>query len=524
MTEYTQFYGFSENPFDILPDPKFFFSAESHSEALASLLYGINQRKGFILILGEAGIGKTTLIHHLINILSAKVKIAFIPQSQIPYEQLLREILLKLEVPLRLEIKGSMLHELYYHLIRCLERDENVAIIIDEAHNISLDVIEEVRLLANLETSTSKLLQIVLVGQPELREKLRSEVIRQIKQRIVISCQISPLTEKESLKYIDHRLKIVGSSSSEVFTDRALSLICRYAKGTPLALNILCNNALFVGYGLSENKITASTVRKVRKEVDALSRERAQILISRIKRQLPRKIVYAFLTLTILVMVIFFGKEYEKLILNPQESKKLIERSVFKNKVKHHAVVEDVPITPSPEIMSSPPKISQTPVSSPTAISYSDTEIRVKKIVEVKAGANLSLLALKYYNESNTTLIDHILEFNPAITNPNLILVNQKIKIPEIKESLLIKPSSDGVFKIHLGTFLNNEDAIRYSHNIVLREKEIEIIPVKVSTTQTWYRVLAKPFFNRDEGLKVIKEMKQKELLPSFRRRYRSQY
>ena len=186
------------------------------------MLYGINRKKGFIVILGEAGIGKTTLIHHLINTLDAKVKTILFPHSHLPFHEMLKEMLLTLKLPLGLETKGSMIHELYYHLIQCLEQDETVAVIIDEAENIGLDVIEEVRLLANLETSTSKLLQIVLVGEPGLRDKLRSEVIRQIKQRVVISCRINPLTEEESMRYIDHRLKIVGSGCSEVFTDEAL--------------------------------------------------------------------------------------------------------------------------------------------------------------------------------------------------------------------------------------------------------------------------------------------------------------
>ena len=151
--------------------PNFSFPAESHGEALASLRYGINEKKGFILLLGEAGIGKTTLLHYLMNTLDSNVKPIFFPQSQTHFEQMLSEMLLQLGLPSGLKTKGSMIHELNNALIECLKRDETVAIIIDEAQNIGLDLIEEVRLLANLETRTSKLLQIVLVGQPELQGK-----------------------------------------------------------------------------------------------------------------------------------------------------------------------------------------------------------------------------------------------------------------------------------------------------------------------------------------------------------------
>jgi len=524
MIDYKQFYGFSENPFNISPDPKFFFSAESHREALAGLLYGIKERKGFVLLLGEEGIGKTTLIHHLMATLDRNVKKIFFPQSQIAFEQMLKEILLNLGIPIKIEVKGSMLHDLYNYLIRSLEQGENVVIIIDDAHNISLEAIEELRLLSNLETSRSKLLQIVIVGQPELKAKLRSKVIRQINQRIVVSSQISTLTEEESLRYIDHRLKIVGSGNSEIFTDEALSLICRYAKGIPRAINILCSNALSVGYSLSEKRISASAVRKIRREKDILTGERSPKPCSKMKRNLSRKIAYAFLAFAIFAMVMFFNKDYVKHLLTEQKLKNVAELSSLRDKDetskpkgKRHVVLEPVPTTPNPEVKSGSPETPQTATSSATTMNQPDTGIRVKKIVEVKVGTTLSLLALKYYKEANTTLIDHILKLNPDITDPNLILVNQKIKIPEITESLLLLQSSNGVCKVHLGTFLHRGYAVRYIDDIDLPGKKMEVIPRKVSQTETWYRVLAGPFVSKNDGLKAIEELKKKGLLPSLR-------
>ncbi len=513
MTDYTKFYGFSENPFDVAPDPKFFFPSESHSEALASLLYGVNHRKGFVLILGEAGIGKTMLIHHLMNTLDAKVKTVLFPKSHIPFEEMLKDMLLKLKLPLGLETKGSMMHGLYYHLIQCLGRDENVAVIIDEAENIRLDVLEEVRLLANLETSTSKLLQIVLVGQPELREKLRSEVIRQIRQRIVISCQIKPLTKEESIRYIDHRLKIVGSGCSEVFTDEALSMICRYAKGVPLALNTLCSNALSLGYGLSEKKVSPSMVKKIRSDKEILTAERAQMLVSRIKKSLSRKISSILLALVIFAMALFFGWSYLQPIidtLNPNHSatQPAIRDTVKAPppEVKPHGIVENVPGSPNPEVADAPPETPHIPASSSTTTGRSDTEIRIKEIVEVKEGVNLYALAYRYYKEASETFVDHILKVNPEITNPNLILVGQEIKIPEITESLLII-QYEGLYKVHLKTLVNLKNAEQYRRGVPFRGKAIEILPWKVSPGETWYRVMAGPFGNREEGSKAIKEM-----------------
>jgi general secretion pathway protein A len=514
MTDCTKFYGFSENPFDTSPDPKFFFPSESHSEALASLRYGITHKKGFVLILGEAGIGKTMLIQHLINTLDAQVKTVLFPQSQILFEQMLKEMLIKLKLSPGLETKGSMIHELYDHLIGCLARDETVTVIIDEAENIGLDVIEEVRLLANLETSTSKLLQIVLVGQPELREKLRSDVIRQIKQRIVITCQIKPLTEKESMQYIDHRLQIAGSGCSEVFTDEALSLICRYAKGIPLALNTLCSNALSVGYGLAEKRISPSTVKKVRGEKNILNNKKIETFVSGVKRYLPQKNSSIILTLVIFAIVLFFSWNYVQPIFNTQKPNRSVIQPIIKGnvkasslEVKAHGVGENVPGSPGPKVIDAPLETPQIIASPSTTKDRSNAEIRVKEIVEVKKGANLYSLAYKYYKEANETFIDHILKLNPEITNPNLILVSQKIKIPEITDSLLIVQYSEGLYKVHLKTFANLKSAERYKLGVTLKGKEIEIVPRKVSPRETWYRVMVGPFSDRTEGSKVIEEM-----------------
>ncbi len=523
MVEYVQHYGFSENPFALSADPKFFFPAESHREAFAALLYGINQRKGFVLLLAEEGIGKTTLIRHLIGTLDSNVKTIFFPQGQIAFELMLKEILINLEIPITMEAKGSMLHDLYSYLIQSLEKDENVAIIIDEAHNISPETIEELRLLSNLETSKSKLLQIVIVGEPKLKAKLRSKIIRQINQRIVVSSQISPLTREESLRYIDHRLKIVGSSSSEIFTDEALSLICRYSKGIPRTINILCGNALSVGYGSSEKKISASIVRKIRKK-EVLTETRSPNQNFKMGRGLPRKFFSAFSALAIFVMLIFFTKDYVKHLLTAQKVKSVIEFSSPKDKAEtslrkseRHVATEGSPKTANREVASVSPETPQNPASMATTASQPDTGIHLKAIVEVKKGTTLSMLALKYYNDANLTFIDHILKLNPEITNPDLILVDQKIKIPEITGSLLLVQSSDDEYKVHLETFEDSRYAVRYIDEIGLPRGKVEVVPQQVSRKVKWYRVLAGPYSTKTEGLRAIEEMQQRGLLPFLR-------
>ncbi len=514
MIDYKTFYGFAENPFGILPAPKFFFPSESHGEALASLQYGITYRKGFVLILGKAGIGKTMLIQRLISTQDKPGKIIFFPQSEIPFHEMLKEMLLQMNLPLGLETKGSMMHILYDHLIQCLARDENAVVIIDEAENIHLDLIEELRLLANLETGKSKLLQIVLVGQPELGKKLSSDIVRQIKQRIVVSCGIKPLTEEESRRYIDHRLKIAGSGSSKVFTDEALGLICRAAKGFPLALNTLCSNALSIGCHLSEKRISASTIRKVRREKNILTAQKAGALASAIRRR-PRNIFFALLALVLLVTAVFFGRIYVQPIFKPFSPDPSAVLPTFGEKdaapvVKPRAVTEPVPGSPALKVNETAPASPQISILPSAVLGDPRPEIRVKKIVEAKPGVNLSSLAYEHYKVSDETLVDHILKLNPEITNPNLILVSQKIRIPEITESLLIVQYPEGLYKVHLRTFADFRSAGLFRRIAAPWAKEITIVPWKISAQETWYRVMAGPFVNRNEALLAIEAMKLK--------------
>jgi general secretion pathway protein A len=239
------------------------------------MVYGICERKGFISIIGEVGTGKTTLIRQLLDTLrNKKVQTVFLYQTVITFDQLLREILLELDIPIRDESKTSMIRQLNEYLIQRLARNENVALIIDEAQNLDRQVLEELRLLSNLETNSCKLIQILLVGQPELEAKLSSPELRQLKQRISIGRKIRPLNAEESRPYIEHRLGLVGSSISKVFKREALSLICDYARGIPRNINMLCDNAFLIGYGLAQKKIDASIVQEAIKDMGLSAAEK----------------------------------------------------------------------------------------------------------------------------------------------------------------------------------------------------------------------------------------------------------
>lgn len=279
---YCNFFGFSNEPFNLTPDPDFLFVTQSHQEAIASLIYGIHKRKGFMAVTGEVGTGKTTLLHYLMTVLDPKTKAIFICQTRITFEQLLKEILTGLNLPPGDADKSAMIRRINAYLLQTLRQDENLAVLIDEAQNLSNEVLEELRMLSNLETSKVKLLQVVLVGQPELEAKLNSEELRQLKQRIGIRRKIHPLTEGESRQYIEHRLSRVRSIAAAVFTPEALSIICQHARGIPRTINVLCDNALLIGYGLQKKVIDADIIKEVLNDLG----------ISTPEKQTRPKIVY----------------------------------------------------------------------------------------------------------------------------------------------------------------------------------------------------------------------------------------
>jgi len=263
-----EFFGFSESPFHLTPDPRFLFLTNSHQEALASMIYGIQEKKGFVSILGEAGTGKTTLVRHLLNLLDPRIKAVFIHQTSLSFEELLKGILSDLDLPLGDQSKFLLIRQFNEYLSQRLLRNETLALIVDEAQNLSKEGLEDLRLLSSLDTERSKLLQIVLVGQPELEEKLNSDDLRQLRQRIAIRRWILPFTEEESRQYITHRLSKVGSGVQRVFTVDAVSLICQHAKGNPRVINILCDNSFLIGYASQKKIIDERIVREVLSDLE----------------------------------------------------------------------------------------------------------------------------------------------------------------------------------------------------------------------------------------------------------------
>lgn len=267
---YCKFYGLKERPFNVTSDPTFFFLSHKHEEALSHLIYGVTQRKGIVVITGEIGTGKTTLCRFFLNRLSKNTKTGFILNPYFSEIQLLEAIIRDFGLsPPKHKSKLSLVWELNRFLLNESESANNVVLIIDEAQNLKPQQLEQVRLLSNLETEKDKLIQIVLVGQPELNRRLNLYDLRQLRQRIMVRYHIAPLEKNEVVNYINHRLSIAGSNNRIKFTDEALQAISDFSGGTPRLINIICDRALLASFVAEAYIIDLNIIHRCLEELDS---------------------------------------------------------------------------------------------------------------------------------------------------------------------------------------------------------------------------------------------------------------
>lgn len=263
---YRTFYSLTRNPFEVSPDPYFFYPTPSHNEALALLNYGVLRRKGFVVVTGEVGTGKTLLVRCLLDSLALhKVASAYIYNPILPVKSFLEQVLTDLGVPPAARSKSEALSRLNDYLMARSRDDLTTALVVDEAQLLSCELLEEIRLLTNLETTHHKLLQIVLAGQPELDRKLDSHQLRQLKQRVGLRCNLLLLELQEVEGYIHRRLELAGANrnGNAIFSREAIEAIYLISKGIPRLVNTLCENSLVLGYGLELDQITPDIVREV---------------------------------------------------------------------------------------------------------------------------------------------------------------------------------------------------------------------------------------------------------------------
>ncbi len=292
---YNAFFGFSESPFSLSPDPSFFFRSEQHEEALANLVYGVQARKGFIVLTGEVGTGKTTMLECLRDYLESQyIEFAFLFNSRINPEQFFEMIAYDLNLPCARTSKTEVLFALNQLLVEQAQDGRTVVLLVDEAHNLEWEVLEEIRLLGNLENRNGKLLQIILSGQPELDRKLDAPNLRQLKQRIVLRCNLQPFTLRDAVEYIESRLEKAGMPDQDVFSEELMAEIHVRAQGIPRLINAICDNLLLTAFAMELKLCTVDMLdevcRDMRLEWPGSRRLRSRVPEEAFERERPYKV------------------------------------------------------------------------------------------------------------------------------------------------------------------------------------------------------------------------------------------
>jgi general secretion pathway protein A len=265
---YNAYFGLAESPFSLSPDPAFFYRSEQHEEALANLIYGVQSRKGFIVLTGEVGTGKTTMLECLRDFLDSQyMEFAFIFNSRITSEQFFEMIAYDLDLRCERTSKTEVLFALNSMLLNQADQGRTVVLIVDEAHNLEWEVLEEIRLLGNLENRRGKLIQVILAGQPELDRKLEAPNLRQLKQRIVLRCNLAPFSPEDTAQYIFTRMEKAGMPDQTVFPPQLLSEIHVRAQGIPRLINAICDNLLLTCFAVESKVANADMLEEVSKDM-----------------------------------------------------------------------------------------------------------------------------------------------------------------------------------------------------------------------------------------------------------------
>ncbi len=302
---YESFFQFNEAPFNLTPDPRFVYLSPGHQEVLEHMIYGIDQRKGFILIAGDIGAGKTTLTRLLLDRLDEQIKTALIFNTFLSEIELLRAINRDFGLPAEGSTREELIETLNRFLIDKLAAGGNAVLIIDEAQNLSVPVMEQIRMLSNLETETKKLIQIILVGQPELSRTLDQPGLKQLNQRIAVRCHLSPMKYEDTVRYIHHRVSVAGPQSLVRFHPRAYRLIHRFSGGVPRQINAICDRALLVAFSQGTHLVRPSAVRQAWSELAGYDRPSGWAAV--FHRKSSRSLIPAVLLFILVILASYFS-------------------------------------------------------------------------------------------------------------------------------------------------------------------------------------------------------------------------
>jgi len=533
---YTSFYNLKEKPFNLTPSPRFLYLGETHKEALSLLTYGVMERKGFVLLTGEVGTGKTTIVQTLLENLDSSIKYVSLSNPTLSPKDFLFYIASGLGLKTQFESKGSFLIHFENFLQTLLHQQQNVLLIVDEAQKLSLTLLEEIRLLSNMETADDKLINIFLVGQPELNQKLSNAVCRPLLQRISIRYHINPLNVIETEAYIKARLKSAGARNPKIFSKEVIRAIHKNAHGYPRMINILCDNVLLLGYSKGKKHITVEMIEEcyndlqlpesfLQKDTDITIKREPKAPVSVKKTPYLKAAVFTLLFFALLTAGSFtsLGQRYLKTAElfykahfiskpSPLEEKPsdLLQRKGLPSlneegkKSRAEAKLETAKIEIKKNL-SIPKSVSRAEKSSENdqpvknnLLAQKGNSVKTEKMtITVKPGDTLLGLAIKIYGYADKRALEQLQKENPEIRDVNLIEVGQNIVFlkPPFR-----KDKSRSIYSVHIASYKPLELAQSVFEGMLRGGFEPYILPFDHPQKGEMFRVAVGAFKDKESA------------------------
>jgi general secretion pathway protein A len=498
---YNSYFGFSVSPFRVTPDPSLFYSNPVYEEAYANLCYGIEAKKGFIVITGEVGTGKTTLLRKLMTHTSEGIiHTVYVFNTYLNFTELLQVIHYDLGLGQKEANKVKLLQELNDFLITQLKDGNIVSVLVDEAQNLSDEALEGLRLLSNLETDQEKLIQIVLMGQPELQARLDQPSLRQLKQRVALQCRLLPLRHEEVCRYIDFRLRAAGYTGKRLFHPDAYRQIAVASNGIPRLVNIVCDNALLCAFGRSETTISGDIVKEVAGDLRLTSQTelpRAQnfsrasdalaesdMLTGKTASKPPRSKVSHLARYGLETCLIILGLIIIASFVDPKNFRVNAGRTLenAKGNLNEWALF-----------------MSQEPAVTAKANAQVEVETKEQRVI-IPQGSSIYKIASEAYGTKNGLGMDLIKEFNPGIKSLARVAAGRALLLPSLTPETLLRRQGDGSYRLIVAAFQSPTAAEEYAQRLRNKGYRVSITPRTVSEDVLLYRIEIDGLQNPEEA------------------------
>jgi general secretion pathway protein A len=524
-------FGLSKQPFNITPDPEFFYTYRVHEKAYTNLLYGIRGRKGCIALIGEAGTGKTTLLRRAIGELESTAHVVFFHHTTSTFDELLDSICHDLGLSVPAGRRLEKLKALNEFLVARHKEDKTVVLIIDEAQNLTKDVLENLRLLSNFETSNQKLLQIVLAGPPGLENMLEQPELRQLKQRIMCYCRLYRLNIDAVGPFISHRLRVAGCLQKGLFTERAIWLVAKYSDGIPRLINALCDNALFIASNTGQQTIGEEIIEEAAKNLALKKVRELHLLMGDIElekapfveangssrfRSWSQRFVWVgvgLLTAVLIAQTMGGQKKVGYTLIPPDSSSPQTSAAPAAEDLAQETAeptpdssspqtaaapaaedpaqetAEPTPDSSSPQTAAAPAAETARPFSPSQPTNARENREWPGQSITVARGDTISRIVLKAYGSYNVLALDLIKEFNPDLEDLNLIIIGTQVWLPDLTRGTLLRKQEDDSYHLVIGSFHSEAEARKIALRARRRGYVATISQRKIARMQTLYRV-----------------------------------